>query len=1189
MEGNSRSGKLLSQGLIICPYLVWILVQAACTLAGNSGFFSALSRLVQMIYAPMMLLGAGIRLHIYNEEKGEKKGYLIQAAICFGAFFILSYGKEVVIAHKNVFETAKNLLVLVHTPIISNIFLTMAAALLLYYFLKDPIDRIAADPKKLLITGGICLLTVFFPRNLLGYGLFGIFIGSDSFSCIPLSYYVLAILFGMYLRSREEETGKNAYLKKPVLIIMGAMLILGAGLFVLGATSASLVFLGYVIAWVGTLICLLLISLFDALGRFFRKAGSGIAKAFVKCRELTKTNRAFDRLVYYVFYIGLFLIIGLCIFVPYLKEGRTLIWSVDGLGQYVPKIYRFMADAPNVVKSLLHGSLDFKQYDFSTGLGAMVTNSHEPIYWLYLLFTPDKLEAVYSITVLLRYLLAGISLSIMLRYFKKGKLAALIGSLMYAFSGYAIYAGTKHAQFLVPLILLPIFIVAIDRLITEKKWYLFTICTFVSLLCSYYFLYMNTIALGIYFLVRIFANKEYRNVSTFINRALIIIGSYLLGVGMSCISLFTQFGSYLGSGRTTGASFVEFLSTTPLYYRAEWLQDLYVCFTSDTFTPGLWLKLGFPPAAFLALVMIFTRKRHKETKPLFLIGTLFCIFPIFGYIFSGFSIVNNRWCYIYAVLVAFILATYFDVLGKLETKELIAMVSMVALYSALLILANKYHTEEMHTTFITVLLTLIVILVINSTKVRIPPLAARLAVFAVTAFAIVMNARSFVTPENHMATYVPKGTAYDAVTNTSLADLDELGDTEGFYRSTNLATAGNVRDAGMVLGYNDISTFTSTLNGGMVDYNAEMGNCCWNKVSIYSYNYRTILNQLASVKYVAKIVTPGKEGVIPYGYEKVHSTEKNGKEYNIYKNKFALPLGYTYDNITAQSELDGTDSAVKQEATTLTAIIEDDQMDGLHGIPVKKLDDLDITAHKLKIKDMKLDGVTIDENGLMTIEKEGASIDFTFDGEPNAETYIAFDGEISFPADAKEHFIKTDIEASGIKYEYKFRIDAYSTNQPEYLFNLGYHKDEICQASMTFKAVGTIQLDDIAIYSQSYDSYADRMQILKYESLTDVQMENNGFSGRVNLSSDKLMVVTLPYQKGWTAYVDGEKTDIYRANYQYMALALTKGDHEIRMTYEIPGIKLIILITAGSFALFLLIILVNLIRKKRKPADQQTA
>ena len=77
-----------------------------------------------------------------------------------------------------------------------------------------------------------------------------------------------------------------------------------------------------------------------------------------------------------------------------------------------------------------------------------------------------------------------------------------------------------------------------------------------------------------------------------------------------------------------------------------------------------------------------------------------------------------------------------------------------------------------------------------------------------------------------------------------------------------------------------------------------------------------------------------------------------------------------------------------------------------------------------------------------------------------------------------------------------------------------------------------------------------------------------------------MLVITLPYQKGWTAWVDGQQVDIEKVNYQYMGLPLTPGEHDIRLHFQLPHLQWAFLITGAGIGLFVLIILFNFIRKR---------
>ena len=263
----------------------------------------------------------------------------------------------------------------------------------------------------------------------------------------------------------------------------------------------------------------------------------------------------------------------------------------------------------------------------------------------------------------------------------------------------------------------------------------------------------------------------------------------------------------------------------------------------------------------------------------------------------------------------------------------------------------------------------------------------------------------------------------------------------------------------------------------------------------------------------------------------------------------------------------------------LAAIVEDKDMDKNSNLTVATK--LPLTAQKLKIKNIKLNGVSMTKDTI-EIEKPGATMKFSFEAPANAETYLSLVGDIYAEKDAKEHFITARIKAPGVKYGHKFRIDAYTTGQKEYLFNLGYREGAVKTCTLKFVGTGILKYKDLAIYSQTMSNYADRVNALKENSLQNAKAEKNTVTGNITVDKDKMLVVTLPYQKGWTAYVDGKKTDIQRVNYQYIGINLKKGTHDIKLHYQLPGIKLAFMITGCGIIAFVAIIIFNIVRKRRK-------
>ena len=62
------------------------------------------------------------------------------------------------------------------------------------------------------------------------------------------------------------------------------------------------------------------------------------------------------------------------------------------------------------------------------------------------------------------------------------------------------------------------------------------------------------------------------------------------------------------------------------------------------------------------------------------------------------------------------------------------------------------------------------------------------------------------------------------------------------------------------------------------------------------------------------------------------------------------------------------------------------------------------------------------------------------------------------------------------------------------------------------------------LYSQSMENYPDYIEQLTEDVLEDVTVGEDEVTGNISLDEDKYLVLSIPYQKGWTAYVDGEET-----------------------------------------------------------------
>jgi F0F1-type ATP synthase membrane subunit b/b' len=113
------------------------------------------------------------------------------------------------------------------------------------------------------------------------------------------------------------------------------------------------------------------------------------------------------------------------------------------------------------------------------------------------------------------------------------------------------------------------------------------------------------------------------------------------------------------------------------------------------------------------------------------------------------------------------------------------------------------------------------------------------------------------------------------------------------------------------------------------------------------------------------------------------------------------------------------------------------------------------------------------------------------------------------------------------------------------------------------------------------DAYPAMAEALRAQAMTDLDIHEMGDScatdritGRVTLDAPRLLCLQIPKTAGWTAYVDGQRTELMQADTMFSALPLTAGTHEIEMRYQTPGLHMGAFISAGTLLLLILFTIV---------------
>ncbi len=110
---------------------------------------------------------------------------------------------------------------------------------------------------------------------------------------------------------------------------------------------------------------------------------------------------------------------------------------------------------------------------------------------------------------------------------------------------------------------------------------------------------------------------------------------------------------------------------------------------------------------------------------------------------------------------------------------------------------------------------------------------------------------------------------------------------------------------------------------------------------------------------------------------------------------------------------------------------------------------------------------------------------------------------------------------------------------------------------------------------------------LKKTSADKFSVDNNGFTATVSRDKKSLVFFSVPYNKGWTATINGKTTQIEKVNAGFMAVAVDAGVSEIRFNYRNTALGFGVAVTVGASFIFLIYILIFKAYNKRHFANTE--
>ena len=139
--------------------------------------------------------------------------------------------------------------------------------------------------------------------------------------------------------------------------------------------------------------------------------------------------------------------------------------------------------------------------------------------------------------------------------------------------------------------------------------------------------------------------------------------------------------------------------------------------------------------------------------------------------------------------------------------------------------------------------------------------------------------------------------------------------------------------------------------------------------------------------------------------------------------------------------------------------------------------------------------------------------------------------------------------------------------------------------TVSFSNSGIYTFDSLKIVNQPVASFKDKLEKLKSSGLQNVNMDVNRITGSAMLKSPGLLVIALRYSRGWSAYVDGQEQEIYKANVMYMGLDLKVGEQRVELRYKTPYLILGRVTSLVGVIIFVLYIFSDRFYRRNKAAN----
>lgn len=841
--------------------------------------------------------------------------------------------------------------------------------------------------------------------------------------------------------------------------------------------------------------------------------------------------------------------------------GNNSVLVLDLNGQYV---YFFEA-----IRDFFRGEQGII-YSFERALGGeflgiVAYYLASPFSFIVALFPEGMITESIYVILLLKCGLSGMNMCVYLHKSHPTKpIGEVIFSLMYALCSYAVVM-QHNTMWMDCFLFLPLIFLGLESLIKYKKYKLFVLTLAAALFSNYYIGYMVCFGVAAYFFFSYFRmDRDERNPlgekAHFIKSVGRVAAFSILAIGMASIIILPAVYS-LGFGKSTftdpNFDFVQkfdFLDLIAKMFPASY----------DTVRPE---GLPFVFSGTLVLILLPVFFLAEQISPrLKIAGGAIMAFYIFSFNSSTIDIfwhgmqrpnwLNYRYSFMLCFAIIFLSYLAFEHIESINFRIVLSVGAVLGLIICVIQkLDYKNVPDLMCVWFSLACIAFYMILLAGCNKGWLGgKMASVLLIF--TVLELFSNGLAEVVSLDADVHFSSR-TSYTEFMEKWKPAADWINENDkSFFRAEK--TEHRKTNDNFALNIKGLSNSTSTLNSSQIEFLERMGYSSRSHWSKY-LGGTPVSDSLLGLKYI--ITTSENKMNRIYG-DPVWTDEEHGTA--VYENIYAQSLGFAASPSLADLDLSEKTSPFERMNEMITDILG-----SRRDIEVFKPYTMVGTGYD----NCELSYIAGHKKYLKLNDNRDAVVHFDFTALTDDEIFMYI---------PSEYIRNTRVEVNGVE------ISEYYTNETCRILSLGMF-DAGEDVSVT------VILDDDVLYIESGVDYfyyidnevfAEAMAEMAENSFEIEKFSDSSFEGRITTTEDRnLLLLSIPYDKGWNIYVDGEKVESFMVLDCLTAVEISEGEHTIRMEYMpdivVAGIVLSIFCNVVFAAIVVIEIAVKRRRKKK--------